>query len=56
MGIIASGGIGTVGHLRTLADLVVDGKRLAGAIMGRALYEGEFTLAEALEGTAGGAS
>ena len=56
VGIIASGGIGTVGHLRTLADLVVDGKRLAGAIMGRALYEGAFTLAEALEGTAGGAS
>ena len=56
VGIIASGGIGTVGHLRTLADLVVNGKRLAGAIMGRALYEGEFTLSEALEATAGSAS
>ncbi len=46
--VIASGGVGTVAHLRQLDDLVVDGRRLAGAIMGRALYEGAFTLTEAL--------
>ena len=35
-----------------LADLEIDDRRLAGAIVGRALYEGTFTLAEALEVTA----
>lgn len=47
-GVIASGGVGTVEHLRQLAALEVDGTALAGAIMGRALYEGAFTLTEAL--------
>jgi phosphoribosylformimino-5-aminoimidazole carboxamide ribotide isomerase len=46
--VIASGGVGTVDHLRELAALSVDGATLAGAIMGRALYEGAFTLTEAL--------
>lgn len=47
--VIASGGVGTVAHLEQLAALVVDGVRLGGAIMGRALYEKAFTLTEALE-------
>lgn len=42
--IIASGGVGTLDHLRELADL--DG--LAGVIVGKAIYEGRFTVAEAL--------
>jgi len=46
--VIASGGVGTVNHLRELAALSVVGSALAGAIMGRALYEGAFTLTEAL--------
>ena len=44
---IASGGIGGLGDLQALAGLEADGRRLQGAIVGRALYEGRFTLAEA---------
>jgi phosphoribosylformimino-5-aminoimidazole carboxamide ribotide isomerase len=46
--LIASGGVGTLDHLRALADLEVDGRRLTGVIVGRALYEGAFTVDEAL--------
>lgn len=46
--VIASGGVGTIDDLRALATLDVGGRTLAGAIMGRALYEGAFTLSEAL--------
>jgi phosphoribosylformimino-5-aminoimidazole carboxamide ribotide isomerase len=42
--IVASGGVGTLEHLRQLRAL--DG--LAGVIVGKALYEGAFTVAEAL--------
>jgi phosphoribosylformimino-5-aminoimidazole carboxamide ribotide isomerase len=45
--LIASGGIGTLEDLRALADLGCDG-----AILGRALYEGRFTLPEALASVA----
>jgi phosphoribosylformimino-5-aminoimidazole carboxamide ribotide isomerase len=47
-GVIASGGVGTVDHVTELDALAVDGSRLAGVIMGRALYEGAFTLSDAL--------
>jgi phosphoribosylformimino-5-aminoimidazole carboxamide ribotide isomerase len=47
--VIASGGVGVVDHLRELSALSVDGAGLAGVIMGRALYEGAFTLTEALD-------
>jgi phosphoribosylformimino-5-aminoimidazole carboxamide ribotide isomerase len=48
--VVASGGVGTLDDLRSLAGLVVDGpRRLAGAIVGTALYEGAFTVAEAVE-------
>jgi phosphoribosylformimino-5-aminoimidazole carboxamide ribotide isomerase len=46
--LVASGGVGHLDHLRALADLDVEGRRLEGVIVGRALYEGAFTLAEAL--------
>jgi len=46
--IIASGGVGTIEHLLTLASISVDGRSFAGAITGRALYEGAFTVAGAL--------
>ena len=42
------GGVGSLDDLRALARLEVDGRRLAGAIIGKALYEGRFTVAEAL--------
>lgn len=41
--IVASGGVGTLEHLRALRKLPVQG-----AIIGRALYEGAFTIDEAL--------
>ena len=41
--IVASGGVGTLDHLRALKALP-----LQGAIVGRALYEGAFTIEEAL--------
>ena len=51
--VIASGGVGTVDDLRALDALEVEGRRLAGVIVGRALYEGRFTLAQALEAVSG---
>lgn len=48
LAVIASGGIGTIDDLCALGVLAVDGRRLAGAITGKALYEGRFTVAEAL--------
>jgi phosphoribosylformimino-5-aminoimidazole carboxamide ribotide isomerase len=46
--VVASGGVGSLDDLRALATLAVDGRRLAGAIVGRALYEGAFRLSEAV--------
>lgn len=45
--VIASGGVSSLADLRVLAALVPDG--IEGAIVGKALYAGAFTLAEALE-------
>jgi phosphoribosylformimino-5-aminoimidazole carboxamide ribotide isomerase len=44
---IYSGGIGTLEHLRALAELRL--VNLAGVIAGKSLYEGKFTIAEAHE-------
>lgn len=48
LSVVASGGVGTLEHLRRLRDLEVDGRRLHGVIVGRALYEGAFTVEEGL--------
>jgi len=45
--VIASGGVGSLDDLRALDGLEIEGRRLAGAIVGRALYEGSFSLTEA---------
>jgi phosphoribosylformimino-5-aminoimidazole carboxamide ribotide isomerase len=42
--IIAAGGIGTIGDLAALKDIGVEG-----AVIGKALYEGKFTLKEAIQ-------
>lgn len=42
-GLVASGGVGTLAHLAALAELGVPG-----AIVGRAIYEGAFTVEEAI--------
>lgn len=47
--VIASGGVGTLDDLRALHALRAGGRSLAGAIVGRAVYEGAFTVAAAVE-------
>jgi phosphoribosylformimino-5-aminoimidazole carboxamide ribonucleotide (ProFAR) isomerase len=44
--VIASGGVGTVDHLRGVAGLAGDG--VEGVIVGRALYTGAVPLAEGI--------
>ena len=46
--VIASGGVGELSDLEALASLTAGGRGLAGAIVGRALYEGRFTVKEAI--------
>ena len=46
--VIASGGVAGPGDVRALAGIEVDGRRLAGVIVGRALYEGRLTVEEAV--------
>jgi phosphoribosylanthranilate isomerase len=46
--LIASGGVGTIDDLRALTSLPLDG-----VIVGRALYEGAFTLREGMQALAG---
>ena len=45
---IASGGVGSAADLTALATLEVGGRRLAGAIVGKALHDGRFTVEEAV--------
>ena len=42
IGVVGAGGVGTLADLRTLSVLEVHGRRLAGTIVGRALYEAAF--------------
>jgi phosphoribosylformimino-5-aminoimidazole carboxamide ribotide isomerase len=47
--VVASGGVGTLDDLRSLSALEpAPGRKLAGVIVGRALYEGRFSVEEAL--------
>jgi phosphoribosylformimino-5-aminoimidazole carboxamide ribotide isomerase len=46
--VVASGGVGTLDDLRALDALEVNGRRLVGAIVGKALYEERFTVTEGL--------
>jgi phosphoribosylformimino-5-aminoimidazole carboxamide ribotide isomerase len=46
--VIASGGVGEVGDLEALANLGASRPNLEGAIVGRALYERQFTVAEGI--------
>ncbi len=47
--VVASGGVGSVEDLRALDAIDVGGRRLAGAIVGTAIYEGRVPVAEAVE-------
>jgi phosphoribosylformimino-5-aminoimidazole carboxamide ribotide isomerase len=46
--VIASGGVGDLSHLEALAELGATTPNLEGAIVGRALYERKFTVAEGI--------
>jgi phosphoribosylformimino-5-aminoimidazole carboxamide ribotide isomerase len=48
MGVIASGGVGSLADLAALTALGESERPLSGVIVGRAFYEGAFTLEEAL--------
>ena len=50
--VIASGGVGSLDDLRTLAGLEAGGRRLAGVIVGKAIYEGVFSVADAVKALA----
>jgi phosphoribosylformimino-5-aminoimidazole carboxamide ribotide isomerase len=51
--LVASGGVGALDDLRALASFRHRGKRFAGAIVGKALYERRFSVADALAVVAG---
>lgn len=53
--VIASGGVGTLQDLKNLARLESAGRRLSGVIAGRAIYEGAFSVTEAVAACADGA-
>ena len=46
--VIASGGVGTLTDLEALAQLGADAPNIEGAIVGRALYERKFTVADGI--------
>lgn len=46
--VVASGGVGSLADLADLVGLEAGGRRLAGAIVGRALWDGRFTTEEAV--------
>jgi phosphoribosylformimino-5-aminoimidazole carboxamide ribotide isomerase len=46
--VVASGGVGTLADLLALAEVEGGGRRLAGAIVGTAIYEGRVDVAEAV--------
>ncbi len=52
--VIASGGVGTLDDLRDLAAVEVDGRRLAGVITGKAVYERQVDVADAVALLRGG--
>jgi phosphoribosylformimino-5-aminoimidazole carboxamide ribotide isomerase len=47
--VVASGGVGSLDDLRALAELEAGGRRLAGAIVGTAIHDGRFSVAQALD-------
>ncbi len=51
--LIASGGVGALDDLRRLAWLQAGGRHLAGVIVGRAIYEGRFTVPDAIAASRG---
>lgn len=52
--IVASGGVGSVAHLRDLAALEEGNRILAGAVVGKALYDGSISIDDALAAAGSG--
>lgn len=46
--VVASGGVSSIADIEALTSLQASGRRLAGVIVGRAIYEGAFTVEEAM--------
>ena len=46
--VIASGGVGALSHIAELVGLEVDGRSLAGVIVGKSIHDGTIAVAEAL--------
>ncbi len=46
--VIASGGVASIADLEALAAFEIEGKHLAGSIVGRAIYEHRFTVEEGI--------
>lgn len=51
--VLASGGVADLDDLRALAALDVAGRRVAGAVVGKAIYEGRVDVGEAVDALAG---
>lgn len=49
--VVASGGVGSVVHIRQLAKLEINGRRLAGIIVGKALHDGVIEVSAAVAAT-----
>ncbi|MDH4171403.1 MAG: HisA/HisF-related TIM barrel protein, partial [Acidimicrobiia bacterium] len=47
--VIASGGVGSMQDLAALAAVTARGRRLGGAIVGRAIYEGRLSVRDAVD-------
>ena len=54
--IVASGGVGSIGDIEALVDLEVEGRRLAGVIVGKAIHDGVISPIEAVAATQAGRS
>lgn len=46
--VVASGGVGTVDHLVSIAAIMAGDRRLAGVIVGKALHDGRMSVADAI--------
>ena len=47
--VIASGGVGSISDLENLSNLFTNSQGISGVIVGRAIYEGKFSLEQAIE-------
>ena len=51
LGVIASGGVGSLDDISALADVETEGRRLLGVIVGKAIHDGVISVADAIAAT-----